>query len=171
MSKYRIKYVYDTGDSFHNYPNQEGYVEITWENLDNAKANLKRIEEHYRLYKSLNSYNWRHENNEQDVLKEHSTKDWFVKKEIDVIFYKDVLRRDTYNAIDLTEERRILWESQGKTIGKVIDSSQAQNCIILYTDDNKPFQFWCPWCGYFEHLNFCEIEAVTPEENNMKFYA
>lgn len=43
--KYKIKYNYDSGDSFNQYPDNEGFVEIEWENLENAKANLTRIQE------------------------------------------------------------------------------------------------------------------------------
>ena len=42
---------------------------------------------------------------------------------------------------------------------------ENENCIILYTDDNKPFQFWAPWCGYFESLNHVEI---VPTYSDMK---
>ena len=41
-----------------------------------------------------------------------------------------------------------------------------EKCIKLYTDDNKPFQFWAPWCGHFETLNFAEI--VVGRDTDMK---
>ena len=45
--------------------------------------------------------------------------------------------------------------------------SESENCIILYSDDGKPWQFWAPWCGYFESLNYAEI-IIPEEENDMK---
>lgn len=38
-----------------------------------------------------------------------------------------------------------------------MDEYAAQYMLIIYTDDNKPFQFHAPWCGYFETLNGIEI--------------
>lgn len=39
-------------------------------------------------------------------------------------------------------------------------------CIILYTDNGKPWQFWCPWCGYFEGLYGAKIINV---ESDLEF--
>lgn len=33
-----------------------------------------------------------------------------------------------------------------------------ENCIALYTDEGERFQMYCPWCGYFESLNYVTIE-------------
>lgn len=45
--KYQIKYIYDTGDSFNHYRDEEGVLELINEDLNVAKENLKRIKEHY----------------------------------------------------------------------------------------------------------------------------
>lgn len=50
--KYKIKVIYDTGDSFRNEDGVEDYLEGSWENLDVVKENLKRIEEHYKFVKN-----------------------------------------------------------------------------------------------------------------------
>ena len=54
----------------------------------------------------------------------------------------------------------------GIEIGTFIDEMTAKHQIILYTDDNKPFQFYCYWCGYFERLYSAEIKNV---ESDLKF--
>lgn len=112
--EYRIKYNYNTGDSFNTYEGEEGYLELTWKNLDVAKENLKRIEEHYKQYKSFNGYQSYNRKPRKDIIEENQNKDWFVK--------------------------------------------ENENCIILYGDNKEPFQFWAPWCGYFESLNYVVIE-------------
>lgn len=48
------------------------------------------------------------------------------------------------------------------------DYTMRENCIILYSDNGKPWQFWCPWCGYFERLHYAEIIPVETENNDMK---
>lgn len=49
MLIYKIKYYYQTGDSFKTYDDQ-GELEMAWKSLDNAKEALKRIQEHYVWY-------------------------------------------------------------------------------------------------------------------------
>ena len=57
MGKYKIKYNYQTGDSFHTETCEE-VLEFEWEDLDIAKEGLKRINEHYKWYESKNSYSF-----------------------------------------------------------------------------------------------------------------
>lgn len=76
--KYKIKYNYNTGDSFHNERDVIRYLEGTWENLEIAKKNLQYIKEHYQYY----VYDER--NHDSKVLrkakeKEFAKKDWYVK--------------------------------------------------------------------------------------------
>lgn len=117
--KYSIRYNYDTGDSFTSHTGLEDTLEVTWENLEVAKANLKRIEEHYKMYKILNGYDWDKTKKSEAIVEESKDKDWFVKG----------------------------------------DKWSYEYCIILYTDEGKPWQLHAPWCGYFESLNSVEIEA------------
>lgn len=165
MKKYRIKYSYDSGDSFNQYPDITGFVEIEWDSIENAKNNLKRIEEHYKQYKELESWKLSKED-KQNLLLNNSLKDWFVKKDCLVTFKKD--NPNNYWAIDKKDKE--LCSKGDNEVKTIFDEMTAQNQIILYTDDNKPFQFWCPWCGYFEHLNYCEVEQ-TKEFDDLKFYA
>ena len=41
-------YNYNTGDSFSSESGLESFLELEWTNLDIAKANLVRIQEHYK---------------------------------------------------------------------------------------------------------------------------
>jgi hypothetical protein len=53
--KHKIKIWYTTGDSFGSQDRDE-ILEMEWDNLDVAKANLKRIKEHYICYKVDNDF-------------------------------------------------------------------------------------------------------------------
>ena len=150
---YRIKYTYDTGDSFHNEDGLESTLEMSWENLVVAKANLKRIQEHYAQYKELNESYGRKARPNQVILEENKTKDWFVNQDRLIAFKKET--PDKYCAIYKGDEKRLL--SSGHSIKTIIDENVAKNQIILYTDKNNPWQFFAPWCGYFERLVSAEI--------------
>lgn len=157
--KYKILYNYDTGDSFSSECGLEGYIEISWENETIAQENLKRIQEHYIQYEELN-YSRKSKTN-QDILIENQEKDWFVKIDRLVCFHK--LKPDRMWAINEVNEISKMKDSEQYDSKHIIDESMAENCVILYTDDGKPFQFWCPWCGYFEQLNSVEIVSNQPK--------
>lgn len=75
MKKYKIVAKYHTGDSFGS-ENVEDNVELKWDNIDIAKANLKRIGEHYSFYKASNRYNLK---TDFEALKKNvKKKDWCV---------------------------------------------------------------------------------------------
>ena len=58
---YKIKYTYQTGDSFHT-EERENTLEFEWEDINIVKECLKRIKEHYKWYQSVeNTYSFRHE--------------------------------------------------------------------------------------------------------------
>lgn len=123
---YKIKYCYNTGDSFHTEFNLESTLELEWSNLEVAQQNLQRIKEHYTWYKLLNKGYYRgidHDKNCKEATKIALTKDWICKKQI-------------------------------KGVWKV----EYDFSIILKTDDGKDWQFCAPWCGYFESLNWIEVE-------------
>lgn len=113
--KYRIKYNYDTGDTFSTQEGCEDYLE-GWNNLDIAKENLKRIEEHYTYYRKINTGYHKDYNK---IIKSMSNERWGVKDNINV-----------------------------------------ENCIMLLADNGVEYRIWCPWCGYFESLNYAEIEEI-----------
>lgn len=157
--KYKIKYNYDSGDSFSQYPNNEDCIELEFENLEVAKANLKRIKEHYLQYEEVNSYSIRIARSAQEIFKANKNKDWFVKKEKPCVWTS---KTDFY-AID--EDRIEACKEAGKNVGVFLDDYYAAHCIILYADNGNPFQISCNWCGYFEKLNHVEI---VPDNSGMK---
>jgi len=156
--KYKIKYVYKTGNSFNTYTD-EGELEIDWTDLSVAKQNLKRIKEHYDFYKEINSYF--SDKTDEELIEENKSKDWFYTEKR-LIAYEEGKKED-YCVIDKKETKK--WKDQGYIIDTIISKDSATNYLILYTDENKPFQFWPQWCGYFETLISAEI---IPDENDMK---
>ena len=72
---YKIQYNYNTGDSYNNY-NYTSVLELTWNNLDIAKENLKRIQQHYNYYKELHNYQSR--KSRELLIKDNSYFPWFV---------------------------------------------------------------------------------------------
>lgn len=73
---YEIKVTYQTGHSLHSEVTTD-VIELTWKDLDVAKQNLKRIQEHYTMYKELTAYTFK--KNTQEILKRNEDKEWFVK--------------------------------------------------------------------------------------------
>lgn len=159
--KYRIKYTYDTGDTFSNQYGLEGFLELDWENLEVAKDNLKRIKEHYSLYELLEGYNNRYKDH-QKILEENRNKDWFVASDRLVVFKED--SPDSFWAIDEKDKAKV--EKEGMKTKYIIDETTAQHQIRFKTDAGKEWQIWAPWCGYFERLVGAEIVG---EDNEMKF--
>jgi hypothetical protein len=52
--KYYIEIYYETGNSFGSQ-DETSRLELTWDNLDIAKENVKRIKEHYEWYDAKGS--------------------------------------------------------------------------------------------------------------------
>jgi hypothetical protein len=160
--KYRIKYNYDTGDSFSNSPDNSDFLEMVWENIEVAKQNLQRIKDHYSQYRDCNSYSY--SKNKAEIFESNKDKDWFVKNPKIFAFEKDT--PSYYWSV--YKENVKYCEENGLEIRYGFDESEAENCIILYTDDGKPWQFWTPWCVYFETLNYAEIVPEKEEYDGMK---
>lgn len=74
---YKIKYVYDTGDSFRTEEDRIGIFEFSWNNLEIAKENLQRIKEHYEFYKNLSESSLSKKEMKK-FLNEMKLKDWFT---------------------------------------------------------------------------------------------
>jgi len=83
MPIYKIKYVYDTGDSFHTEENREAILEMSWNDLEVAKANLGRIKAHYEYYRMMHGYgydNARKSNvDKQKAIAKATEQDWYTK--------------------------------------------------------------------------------------------
>lgn len=70
--RYKIRYNYDTGDSFHIERNISQELELTWSNYEVAQANLIRIKDHYDWFESKKS-------SFADKI-DPSGKDWYNEK-------------------------------------------------------------------------------------------
>lgn len=85
--KYNIEITYDTGDSFHTEYDVKQNLELEVKNLDIAKENLQRIENHYKFYEAKKRLerNWYFKDKKQKSLDEEIIKSapgclWYVKK-------------------------------------------------------------------------------------------
>lgn len=137
---YKIKYLYRTGDSFGSEDLEE-YLDLTWENLDVAKKNLKAIKEHHTLYELVNNqYN--------------RDKEWEAKV---IKFWEDCQHKDWYVA-----------PPDPRPVKKLINEYvyETTYCLKLQADNGKFMQIHAPWCGYFETLYGAEIVEESPD---MKF--
>jgi len=162
MGKYKIKYDYQTGDSFGS-EDTDGILDLEWNNLDVAKANLKRIQEHWEMYEKWTyGYGTSYQENRENLILWNKDKDWFVNDS--KLYAWDKEHKNQRWRID--EEKKQSFIDKGYEVGYFPDETLAQNCIILYTDDGKPYQFWPSWCGYFERLHGAEI---IENESDMKF--
>ena len=146
--EYAIKYVYQTGGS--NYvEDREDVLDLTFSDLNVAESNLRRINEHYDMYKQLNEH---YRVDTQALLESFADKDWFVK-ELILVAYKGDYNGKNYFAIDSLKNA----ELNGYSTKYIISTHKAENSIILYSDIGTKFQFYPPWCGYFEQLYSVEI--------------
>lgn len=155
--KYQIKYSYRTGDSFSN-KDAEGILELGWNDLEVAKANLKRIQDHYKMYDALHSYF--DKRTKQEIIASFEGNDWLVSGKKLAAFKSE----NDWWSIDKNQVSAC--EKQGYQIGEVYDETMSENCLKLYTDEGKVFQLWAPWCGHFETLHGAEIVI---DNSDMKF--
>ena len=151
MGKYKIKIEFQTGDSFSN-SDETDYLDLSWDNLDIAKANLQSIKEHYDMYTAINSYG--RNPSRESLYEKNKDKSWFVNNPILYCISQN-------NAISEDSKSRYKEEN----LEYRPDDYYAQNCIIIKTDKNKDFQMSAFWCGYFESLYSAEIEI---DQSDMK---
>lgn len=152
--KYQILIRYRTGNSF-NSEDTEEVIDLEFEDLQVAKDNLKRIQEHYKLYEE--ERDWRRKGSWQLHLQKYKHKDWFILNE-NLAFIKDI-EKDDYYCVD----------HKSKANGTVIDPFYATYCIKLKTDEGKDFQLSCFWCGYFETLYGAKIVSKQPIDDDLEF--
>jgi hypothetical protein len=148
--KYKIKISYSTGDSLHNY-DTEDTLEISWNDLNVAKQNLKFIKEHYDMYENITGWN---KKTKEECYEQNKDKEWFV--------YEKIL---LYNECKIDEKDKHKYDKT--KLRYAPDDFLAQHCIKLKTDDENIFQMLCFWTGYFEQLK--EAEIVMDEDEDMKF--
>lgn len=71
---YQIKIHYQTGDSFRNEDREER-IDFIFENLETAKENLRRIEEHYKMYQETGrNYHMPF----KEIKKKYGSEPWFI---------------------------------------------------------------------------------------------
>lgn len=149
MTPFKIKITYTTGNSLSQKSTTDD-LELTWENLDNAKDNLNRIKEHYGMYREINTYNYY--GKEVEILNRYSNKDWFVNKSQLYCISGDY-------AVDEADKHKI----KENDLEYRIDIHTAKQHLRLKTDNGNYMQLSAFWIGYFEDLEYAEV--VINDEN------
>ena len=140
--KYKIKIYYTTGDSYKSYKREE-VLELSWENLDIAKENLKAIKDHYDGAKSFPEYSF------EKWIELNKGKFWFVVN-------KKLYSISRNQAIDERQKDRFVGDCEYR-----IDEYVAKSCIKFKTDDGNLMQIGCFWIGCFESIDRAEIIQDT----------
>ena len=83
---FKIKIFYKTGDSFHTREDSS-ILEPSWDNLDTAKENLKRIQVHYEFYQKYKNVDLKH----KESIKEEVPPFIILDKKYNLICLKLIL--------------------------------------------------------------------------------
>lgn len=164
MGKYKIKVHYQTGNSFGS-ENTVDFLDLSWDNLEIAKENLKAIKDHYKFYESIENTYGSYLTNQ--AIYEGNKNEWWFAGEKDRWFVD-------FNPPSKKMDWRIVHkDKKTKKQFKDFPSEMRWNDMSHYrmklkTDSGKTMQQRNFWCGYFERLNSAEIVS---NENDMKFYA
>lgn len=76
---YYIVIHYQTGSSFHTEDREEA-IDFKWENFEIVKENLKRIEDHYKMYEETGrNYHMSFD----EIKKKYGSEPWFVDSSTD----------------------------------------------------------------------------------------
>jgi hypothetical protein len=79
MKKYKIEISYSTGDSF-GIHDEIRSLELTFDNIEIAKENLKRIKEHYELFSFYEKgHVYKNKHTKKEAIEVASKQPWFVK--------------------------------------------------------------------------------------------
>jgi len=154
---YKIEISYRTGGSLHT-EDTTVVLELEWNDLDVAKANLKRIKDHYQMYQELKSYSVRKQKTAQEIFAENSDKDWFVAMKKDALFSEGKFVR----VIDPKEKK--WWSGKGYSIDQIYDEFYGENCLNIFTDSGNKMQMTAFWIGHFEQLYGAKIIVAVDEE-------
>lgn len=76
---YCIEICYNTGNSFGSHEDRD-IIPLSWENIDIAKENLKRIKEHNEFVSELNDSTYKIDNTRprSEIIDSISNRDWAV---------------------------------------------------------------------------------------------
>lgn len=74
---FEIELTYKTGDSFNTYTEQTTLNE-SWDNIEIASENLKRIRAHYQLYSNRNAYVSCMSKKAEQTIEKAKSEPWFV---------------------------------------------------------------------------------------------
>lgn len=79
---YKIKYSYNTGDSFHTTKDIQEILEYEWGTLSEAQEALNCIKEHYIYYKANreHTYDKKRQEINNKIINDAEIKPWFVKE-------------------------------------------------------------------------------------------
>ena len=149
---YKIKINYSSGDSFNKYDGLEQFLEPIWSNIDIAKENLKRIQEHHNWVKNFdpNSFNMRYGYNLTDEQNEVIKKMGYGDER-----YKYLETICIKNAPSFVK------------IGKKFNLHDLTYYIDLLDDNRNNVRITAFWEGYFETLHGASIVAY--EEDGWSF--
>lgn len=76
-----------------------------------------------------------------------------LNKRFSPYYYKDQKEKKEIEKEALTKD----WAAKNKKGTKY----EYDFCLTLYTDEGNPWRLSAFWCGYFESLNFVEIDEST----------
>ena len=129
---YKIKIVYDTGDSFHTERDVTEYLSITFEDKEKAKKAIKDIEEHYDLYVLIKQDTDISEKQKERILRSSRNKTWFYTEDgksswEDWWQYKIRLEEDNGKIKDI----HVFWTGYFETlVGAYIEESSDDMSFI-----------------------------------------
>ena len=92
---YKIKIIYDTGDSYKTERGLEDYLDGEWSNLEVVTENLNRIRLHYEYYQLCTGYNFgKSKKQVEQEIKEFQKEKWFAGKATECIYSLKLLTDD-----------------------------------------------------------------------------
>lgn len=122
---YTIKIDYETGDSFGS-EDCSSLLEASW-NLEVAKENLKRIEEHYKTIKDRDNYVSIASSKETDLMKKIKNERWYVERYFER--YIKLLENDSTE-----KEYRCFWTGYFEILhGGTIVETDEYNSTMSFT--------------------------------------
>lgn len=64
-------------------------------------------------------------------------------------------QRNKFEAVDIFQDR-----ARAEAAQRALTDSEEGQSASYVRDDGTTIQYSCPWHGYFEHLNYLEVEEV-----------